>query len=81
MIKLQVENYCHECPYFTVQCESVFANGKIQEHIISCSHDMRCMKNVERAFNEAVLTQAESTRALTKTMRDLNCDLKGILND
>lgn len=46
MIKLQVEPYCQDCPYFKPDYEDVDAYSSFLEcevdHIIRCKHGFRC---------------------------------------
>lgn len=42
MIKLNVEQYCHNCPNFEPVINRLFADNKCQDVVIICGDKFRC---------------------------------------
>lgn len=53
MIKIEVEDYCHQCAQFEADVQAAvfsYANGveaALSDTIIRCEHRYRCAKNLE----------------------------------
>lgn len=65
MIKLEVEERCHKCPYFEADCKSAYGGrfrnkgeSPIVIHVITCSHREFCKEIVDRYEHEKSLKEA-----------------------
>lgn len=42
MIKLDVSDYCHNCPYFDAVSKVIYSDGKLFDTHITCANAPKC---------------------------------------
>ena len=59
MIKLDISDYCHNCPYFDAVSKVIYSDGKLFDTHITCANAPKCycikiyLKTVLKENNDA----------------------------